>query len=241
MDKFALVTGSTKGIGKAIGISLLQRGYYVIFNYSSSESGKVELISEIERFEGKYSIIKAHLSNIEGARVLFNQTKDITTLLDVIVFNAGTTDRTSFPNIDYDNWNNVISTNLSIPLMLAQIFYKFMSSKGNFIFIGSLMGEIEHSMSLSYGVTKSAVHSLVKNLVKFVREKEIRVNGVAPGFIDTEWQLTKKPEIRRSIESKIALNKFGSVEHVSNLVMHIIENNYINGEIYKIDGGYNYF
>ena len=108
------------------------------------------------------------------------------------------------------------------------------------MFTGSLLGDIPHATSLSYGVSKSAIHALVKNLVKFMAVKEIRVNGVAPGFIDTEWQKTKAPEIRKRIENKIALKKFGTPDNIRDLVLHIIDNEYINGTIIRIDGGYNF-
>ena len=103
-----------------------------------------------------------------------------------------------------------------------------------------MLGDIPHATSLSYGVSKSAIHALVKNLLKFMAEKGIRVNGVAPGFIDTEWQKTKAPELRERIENKIALKKIGAPDNVRDIVLHIIANDYINDAIIRIDGGYSF-
>jgi 3-oxoacyl-[acyl-carrier protein] reductase len=108
------------------------------------------------------------------------------------------------------------------------------------LFTGSLMAIHPHSVSLSYGVTKSTVHALIKNLVKFYADKNIRVNGVAPGFIETDWHVGKTKEIRNNIESKIALKRFGEPDEVTDVFMMLIQNTYINGEIVVCDGGYSY-
>ena len=102
------------------------------------------------------------------------------------------------------------------------------------------MGEYAHSVSLAYGVSKSAVHALVKNLVKFMQPYKIRVNAVAPGFVDTDRQKTKPAEIRKSIESKIALGRFCSPDEVAEVYKMIIKNNYFNGEVIPLSGGYSY-
>jgi len=95
-------------------------------------------------------------------------------------------------------------------------------------------------MSLAYGVTKAAVHALTQNLVKFLAPYNIRVNAVAPGFVDTEWQKNKPLEIRQSIESKIAMGRFCTPEEVAGIYKMLIENTYINGSIIVADGGYSY-
>jgi 3-oxoacyl-[acyl-carrier protein] reductase len=102
------------------------------------------------------------------------------------------------------------------------------------------MGIYPHSVSLAYGVTKSAVHALVKNLVKFLAPYGIRVNGVAPGFVDTEWQKEKPLEIRRSIEGKVSLGRFCEPEEIAEVYKMVIGNSYLTGEIIVVDGGYSY-
>jgi len=97
-----------------------------------------------------------------------------------------------------------------------------------------------HSLSLAYGVSKAAVHAMVQNLVKFLSPMDIRVNAVAPGFIDTEWQKTKPDEIRNRIAQKIALKRFGTPEEVAQAFLFLIENPYANGEVLSLNGGYDY-
>ena len=97
-----------------------------------------------------------------------------------------------------------------------------------------------HGMSLSYGVTKSAVHALAKNLVKFLAPYGVRVNAVAPGFVDTDWHRTKPAEVRRNIEGKIALGRFCSPEEVAEVYRMLVENSYMNGAVVVAGGGYCY-
>jgi 3-oxoacyl-[acyl-carrier protein] reductase len=130
--------------------------------------------------------------------------------------------------------------NVNFPVFLLQKIIKRIKKGGSVVFTGSLMGIEPHSVSLAYGVTKSAVHALVKNLVKFLAPYDVRVNGVAPGFVDTEWQKNKPTEIRRNIENKVALGRFCEPMEVAEVYLMLIENTYFNGEIVVIDGGYSY-
>lgn len=239
--KYALVTGSTKGIGLSIGKSLLDSGYYVFFNKRPTSKDFSEFnIMITEEYNDRHSIIETDVSSLDCIDTIFDSISSITNHIDLIVFNAGVTDRSDFQEIKLENWMTIQNVFVNVPVFLLQKFYTMMNKGSNIIFVGSMLGDIPHSTSLSYGVSKAGIHALVLNLVKFYSDKEIRVNGVAPGFIDTQWQLNKDPEIRKNIERKIALKKFGSPKNVGDLVIHIITNEYINGSIIRIDGGYNY-
>ena len=115
-----------------------------------------------------------------------------------------------------------------------------MGKKYNVDLTSFISGEEPHSVSLVYGVTKSAVHALVKNLVKFLVPYEVRVNAVAPGFVDTEWQKTKPAEIRQNIERKVSLGRFCEPSELAEVYKMLIENSYLNGEVIVVDGGYSY-
>ena len=133
---------------------------------------------------------------------------------------------------------DIINVNLTEPFFLVQ--KTKMNDNGRIIFISSILAEIPHSISISYPVTKAAINALVKNLVKHFAERKITVNAVAPGFIDTDWHKNKSEEVMKKITDRIALGWFGNVENVSSLVMEIINNDYINGQILTVDGGYDY-
>ncbi|HCC52126.1 MAG TPA: short-chain dehydrogenase, partial [Porphyromonadaceae bacterium] len=160
--------------------------------------------------------------------------------LDVLIFNAGLTCRDHFESMKYDDWERVFFANVHFPVFLLQRLLSEINKGGSVVFTGSLMGILPHAMSLSYGVTKASVHALVKNLVKFLAPYEIRVNAVAPGFVDTEWQKNKPAEIRHSIENKIALKRFCDPDELSEIYKLLVENSYLNGEIIVADGGYAY-
>lgn len=238
VKKYTLVTSSTSGIGKAIGKLLLQSGYYVFFNYSKNEENRCKLEQEISEFKGQYSIIKADLSDYNSIYVLFNEINKITNTLDCIVLNTAITNRKSFEDISFDEWNIVMDTNLNIPFFIVQKFSKMIKNDGRIIFIGALMGIVPHAISLPYSISKAGLHMLAKSLVKIFKDRYITINVIVPGFIDTDWQLSKNLDHRKRIENKIALERFGTVDEVAKTCMHIVENQYINGAVINVDGGY---
>ena len=237
--KYAFVSGSTKGIGKAIGLKLLKEGYFVLFNYANSDVEAEKLISELKiNFKSKFEILKADLSDLNKINEISTKIKNIIPQIDVLVFNTGLTDRTLYGEIEISKWMSVFNANLNVPFFLMQMLKDKMTKASNIIFIGSMLGNIPHSVSVSYGVSKSAVHSLVKNMVKFLSKDQIRINAIAPGFVDTVWQKDKPEWLREKLKQKIALNRFAEESEIAELCWHIINNQYLTGQIVQMDGGY---
>lgn len=241
MSKTALVIGATKGIGKSLTERLLREDYHVVMTYASdSETAEALFSSLSSHFPGRVLLLQADSSDWRSIDRIATLVAEQQMMLDVIVFNAGSTDRSSFLSMDSDSWMNVFMVNVHFPTFLLQKIYSNIKQGGNVIFTGSLMAIQPHSLSLAYGVTKAAVHALVKNLVKFLMEKQIRVNAVAPGFVDTEWQKNKPEEIRQNITRKVAVGRFCDPEELTDVYMLLINNHYMNGEIVVCDGGYSY-
>lgn len=241
LQKVAVITGSTQGIGKAIGCALLKEGCFVIFNYANSDDTAEQLDQELSKqYCGHYQIIKANLSSFDGVTKLINETLENHTAIDYLILNTGITNRNSFINITPDEWNLVIDTNLNMPFFIVQKYSKFIRQKGRIIFIGSIMGMYPHSLSIGYGVSKASIHMLSKYLVKEFAERNITVNTIVPGFVDTPWQKNKPEDIRRSIEGKIALGRFASPDEVADICISVLKNSYINGSEIVVDGGYSY-
>lgn len=222
--KYALVTGSTDGIGKAIASLLAQNGYFVLSNGRNSQN--------------REHYIQADLSDIQGAKKLIYGVLEYTNQLDCIVFNVGATCRKPFQDIEYKDWQNIMDTNVSIPFYLAQQLYQSIREDGNLIFIGSAMSLKPHATSIPYGVSKAAINMMAQCLAREFASKKVRVNVICPGFIDTEWQKEKPAWLRSKIEHKTALNRFGTPEEVAQLCLSVCQNSYINGAIISIDGGY---
>ncbi len=240
MKKYAIVTASTKGIGRAIGNSLLDAGYYVIFNYSSDAEAAERLKTDIPGEGERYSIIQQKLETAEDADAFVSSCLKINDGFDVIVCNAGCTDRTPWAEISPGSWSHVMDVNVNTPACMLRLLDTHIKKSGNVVFIGSDMGIYPHAASIPYSVSKAAVHALAKSLVKVYEDRSIRVNAIAPGFVDTPWQKGKPENIRKNIEDKVALHRFADPEEIAAMVMSVIENGYINGSVIQIDGGYCY-
>lgn len=240
--KYALVTGSTKGIGKSIANKLLERDFFVLLNYNNNEKAAELTLNEFAKTYGdsKVAIVQADLSCLDNIDLLTKATLGYTQNLDVLVLNAGATDRSLFKNITYNSWQKVMNTNINVPLFLLQRLLPFLGQNSSVLFTGSLLGETAHATSLAYGVSKAAVHAMVKNLVKFLEPKNISINAIAPGFVETEWQKEKPEELKQRIKNKIAAKRFAKPDEIAKICLAIIENPYINGQVILADGGYNY-
>ena len=192
------------------------------------------------RFDIQVSIQRADISDRNTIGVIDSFLEENRLRLDGLVFNAGMTCRDPFEELSFEDWDRVFFANVHFPVFLLQKIVGRINKGGSIVFTGSLMGIQPHSVSLAYGVTKSAVHALVKNMVKFLVPYELRVNAVAPGFVDTEWQKTKPAEIRRNIENKVSLGRFCDPDELAEVYKMLIENSYFNGEVVVVDGGYSY-
>ena len=242
MEKWVLITGGTKGIGRAVAECLAKSGCQLVLTFASDVEAAERARTELASHYGvEVHALQADNADITMSVELINRHLEERQLyLDAIIMNAGQTCRDAFEEIRWEDWERVFRANVHFPVFLLQRVVGRIRKGGSVVFTGSLMGIEPHSVSLAYGVTKSAVHSLVRNLVKFLVPYEVRVNGVAPGFVDTEWQKTKPAEIRRNIERKVALGRFCEPEEVAEVYKMLIENKYFNGEIVVVDGGYSY-
>ena len=241
MEKLFLITGGTKGIGKAVAWCLAEAGYNLILTFGSDQK-TADVVREeiIKQCKITAYTLKADISDQNTINTIDTFLEENDLRLDGIVFNAGMTCRDPFEKLSFEDWNRVFYANVHFPVFLLQKIIGKINRGGSLVFTGSLMGIEPHSVSLAYGVTKSSVHALVKNLVKFLVPYELRVNAVAPGFVDTEWQKTKPAEIRKNIENKVSLGRFCDPDELAEVYKMLIENSYFNGEVVIVDGGYSF-
>ena len=241
MDKWVLITGGTKGIGRAVANCLAKAGYQLILTYASDTKAVEATCTTLRQAHGvRVELLRADITDPRAVDEINAFLRGAERRLDALVLNAGITCRDPFEQIQPADWLRVFQANVHFPVFLLQRIVDLLNEKGSVVFTGSLMGIEPHSVSLAYGVTKSAVHALVKNLVKFMAPYGLRVNAVAPGFVDTEWQKTKPKEIRQNIERKVALGRFCDPDELAEVYKMLIENSYFNGEIVVVDGGYAY-
>ncbi|MDR1676434.1 MAG: SDR family oxidoreductase [Tannerella sp.] len=241
MAKQAFITGGTKGIGKAVASCLAGAGYDLLLTYGSDHAAAAATAGEIRAAHGvSVSVLQADIADARSIDVIDACLAEHMTMLDAVVLNAGLTYREPFERMTLAEWERTFFANVHFPVFLLQRIAGRIQPGGSVVFTGSLMGIEPHATSLAYGVTKAAVHALTGNLVKFLSPLRIRVNAVAPGFVDTEWQKDKPAEIRRSIEGKVASGRFCRPEEVAEVYKMLIENTYFEGEIITVSGGYAY-
>lgn len=223
--RYAVVTGATKGIGRAITQCLLQEGYHIIGNYAHDDAAAAEFLAASQVYQDRINLIKCDLSSYDAAFQLAASIKAKAANIEVLVLNSATTDFTPFPEMTPRSWAKVLDTNLNAPAFLIQALGDAMADQtGRIILMGSYvgMGAYPHARSVSYGVSKAGVHALTRYLVKYYSPRGITVNCIAPGTIDTSWHDEKTPE------------------DVAELCMAIIRNQYINGSVINLDGGYSF-
>lgn len=238
--KYAIVTGGTKGIGASIVEMLLGKNYYVVTNYAHDEVQAEKCKEKWSQISSNFTIVKADQSTAEGVRMVVDAFKAISKEIHCIVCNAGITLKKDLTDVTNEEWCRVMFVAVDSHFFIIRDLYPCICPDSRVIFIGSEMGILPHGTSLAYGVSKSAVHALARNLVKEFDGTGTTVNVVAPGFVETEWQASKPAEIRASINNKTALHRFAAPSEIASAVQFCIENQFVNGSVLEINGGYCY-
>ncbi len=238
MIRNAIVTGATKGIGQAISELLLKEGYHVIATYAHDEEAAERCAEKFALISDNFVLRKVDQSDKEQIKELVNFVRDKYEHVDCLILNAGVTLRKSLTEITDQDWETVMQANVNSSVYLIRDLYDMIPYNSRIVFIGSMMGVYPHGTSLAYGVTKSAVHSLALNLVKCFEGTGTTVNVIAPGFVETPWQKDKPEEIRQNIYAKTAVKRFAQPEEIADAVRFCLNNQFVNGSVLEVSGGY---
>ena len=236
--KYAVVTGGTKGIGLGVVKILLERGFHVFTNYARDEEAAKRVGLELEQWKDRLSIVQADQSDKESFARFVQIVKSKAESINCIVCNAGMTIRKPNMGITDEQWEQVMQVAVNSHFFLIRDCYEMIEPDSRIIFIGSMMGVLPHGTSLPYGVSKAAVHALAKNLVKEFEGTGTTVNAIAPGFVETEWQKNKPQHIRENIYGKTAIKRFATVDEIANAVAFCLDNQFVNGSVIEVSGGY---
>lgn len=245
MSKVTIITGGTSGIGRGIAEKILANSaaddiLYVSFGHNQKQAEEF-FHAQSEADQKKLRLIQADMSSYDQMMNFVTRIKKETDHVDWLVNNVGISTYAKYEDYTFEEWSKIVNTNLSVPVFLVKELRPIISKGGSILFTGSYAGQQAYSSSLVYGVTKSAIHFLTKSLVKELEPKQIRVNAIAPGFIETSWHKNRTPESYERINRKIALHRFGEISEVADMAYEILKNGYMNGSIVDIHGGYDYF
>jgi len=238
-DKVAIVTGGTRGIGRAIALELAREGADVSFTYLKSAELAESLTKEIESLGRKAVASKIDVKDFEAGKELIKKTIDSLGKLDILVNNAGITKDKALMLMDKSEWQEVIETNLTgvFNVTRAAIITLLKQKSGDIINISSVSGQIGLPRQTNYSASKAGVLGFTKALAKEVGAYGVRVNAIAAGFIDTDMTRDLKPELKEQMLKRIPLSRFGRAEEVAKVAMFLLTNSYITGQTITIDGG----
>lgn len=237
----AVVTGGSRGIGKAIAIELANRGASVVVNYNSSPDSAKQVVAQIEENGGSALALQANIGNFEAAQGLIKAAIDHYGKLDILVNNAGITRDTLIMMMSEDAWDAVIDTNLKGTFNCSKAAVRHMMRKryGRIINITSVSGQIGNAGQTNYSASKAGQIGFTKALAREVAPRKITVNAVAAGYVDTEIWDGVSEEIMDNFIAMIPLGRKGEVEEIAYATAFLASDEaaYITGQVLGVDGG----
>jgi 3-oxoacyl-[acyl-carrier protein] reductase len=240
-DKVAIVTGGTRGIGRAIVLELAREGVDVAFTYLKSTQEAQDLSQEVENVGRRCLALQIDVRDFKKAKELVEKTREYFGRLDILVNNAGITKDKALMLMTEEDWQEVIDTNLSGTFNVTRsAIVTFLKQKsGNIINITSVSGISGMNRQTNYAASKAGIIGFTKSLAKEVASYNIRVNAVAPGFIETDMIKGLKEEYKNELVKKIPLGRFGKVSDVAAAVKFLLSDaaNFITGQTIVVDGG----
>ena len=241
MSKVALVTGATRGIGKQIAITLAKEGYDIALNYRKENDELTNIKKEIENQNVKCLCVKGDVSNFEDCESFVKETINEFGSIDVLVNNAGITKDMLLMRMKKEDFQDVIDVNLIGTFNVTKnvIPYMIKARSGRIINISSVVGVSGNAGQTNYAASKAGIIGFTKSLAKEVASRNILVNAVAPGFIETNMTDVLKDEIKDEIAKSIPLKRMGNAEDVANVVKFLAssDSSYITGQVINVDGG----
>ncbi|MCQ2499166.1 MAG: 3-oxoacyl-[acyl-carrier-protein] reductase [Lachnospiraceae bacterium] len=239
--KVALVTGASRGIGKAIAVALANEGATVIVNYNGSKERAEQVVSEIEGNGGKAEAIGCNVSDFAASEEMVKQILDKYGKVDILVNNAGITRDNIIMRMSEQDFDDVLNTNLKGAFnTIRHLSRNFLKNKsGKIINISSVSGVIGNPGQANYSASKAGVIGLTKSVARELASRGICVNAVAPGFIETEMTKAMPENVLESAKASIPLGRIGQVEDIANMVVFLAGNksDYITGQVFCVDGG----
>lgn len=238
-----IITGATSGIGKAILEKIIseENNLNIVGTYCSDESSVSKIKQKyIDRKDVNLFFYQCDFMKQESINYFTSYIYDLFDDLDWLILNVGVPYYKKFEEYEIEEWDEHVRCNLTTPIFLIKNFKQLIKKNGKIILMGSHAGNSPFSRSVAYNVTKGSINYLCKVLVKELEDKQININSIAPGFIETSWHKNRSQESYDLINKKIAQHRFGQPEEVADITYSVLTNDYINGSVIEIHGGYNF-
>ena len=241
MNEVALITGGTRGIGKEIAYTLAEENYDIIINYRTENEELMKLKKEIEQKRVRCLLLKGDVSNFEDCKKLVEEAINRINHIDVLVNNAGITKDMLLMRMKPEDFNEVINVNLIGTFNMTKnvINYMMKERKGRIINVSSVVGISGNAGQTNYAASKAGIIGFTKSLAKEVASRNILVNAIAPGFIQTDMTNILKENVKDEIAKTIPLKRMGTAKDVANVVKFLVseDSSYITGQVIQVDGG----
>ena len=239
--KVALITGGTRGIGKAIAIKFAKQGYNLVINYVSDKTDVKGLEEEFKQYNIETLFIKTDVSKFDDCEKMVKDAIEKFGHIDVLVNNAGITKDNLILRMSVEDFEKVIDINLKGTFNVTKNVVPYMMKKktGKIINLASVVGVSGNAGQCNYAASKAGIIGFTKSIAKELASRNILANCVAPGFIDTDMTSVLTDTVKESINAQIPLKRMGSSEEIANTVYFLAgeENTYITGQVINVDGG----
>lgn len=241
-DKVALITGAARGIGKAIALKLYNHGANIIINDIVSENEINQTLQEIKKNTNKAIGIRADITKLDEVEKMIKDIINKFGKIDILVNNAGIIRDSLLIRMKEEDWDAVINVNLKGTFNCSRTVAKYMMRQktgGKIVNISSIIGLIGNIGQSNYSASKAGIIGLTKSMAKELALRNINVNAVAPGFIETDMTQKLPDKIRQNLQQQIPLKRLGTVDDIAQVVYFLVSeaSNYITGQVIKVDGG----
>jgi 3-oxoacyl-[acyl-carrier protein] reductase len=239
--EIALVTGGSRGIGRSAAMALAKEGAEVIINYVSNEAKAKETCNEIAAMGGKASAVKFDVANPEETKTAIELLLKDKKKISILVNNAGITRDGLMMRYSVEDWDQVLNTNLRSAFVVSQAVIRSMMKerKGSIIHMGSIVGLTGNAGQAAYCAAKAGIIGLTKSMAKELASRNIRVNAIAPGFIETDMTAGLAKEQHEALQSQIPLGHLGKPSDIAHAVAYLAspQASYVTGQELHVNGG----
>ena len=237
-----MVTGGTRGIGKAIALAFLGRGLRVAVNYFGDEASAAEMKRECAEFADRIMLVRGDVSSWTDVQGAFQQVFDNFGGVDILINNAGVAMDRSFLKMSKEEWDRVLDVNLTGPFHCCKMAVPKMieGGWGRIVNISSVVGQVGNFGQVNYAASKAGLIGFTKAISRELASKNVTVNAIAPGFVDTSMTQAIPAPIREKIMKTISLGRFGDASNIAAAALFLCSDDasYLSGAVLNVDGGY---